>query len=62
MKNYIITTRTENIWGEVLCDTFRLKAKTAEGAAAKARDIIFERLDGDLGGVKDITITKVSEV
>lgn len=62
MKNYIITTRTENAWGEVLCDTFRLKAKTAGGAAAKARDIIFERLDGDLSGVKDITITKVSEV
>ena len=62
MKNYIITTRTENVWGEVLCDTFKLKAKTAGGAAAKARSIIFGRFDGDLSGVKDITITKVSEV
>ena len=62
MRDYIITTRTENVWGELWNDTFRLKAKTAGGAAAKARDIIFERLDGDLSGVKDITITKVSEV
>ena len=62
MKNYIITARTENVWGELQCDTFRLKAKTAGGAAAKARDIIFERLDGDLSGIREITITNLSEV
>ena len=62
MRNYIITTRTESTWGELWNDTFRLKAKTAGGAAAKARAIIFGRLDGDLSRVKDITITNVSEV
>ena len=61
MKNYIITTRTESVWGELQCDTFRLKAKTAGGAAAKARSIIFGRFD-DLSRIREITITNVSEV
>jgi len=62
MRNYIITTRTENVWSELWNDTFRLKAKTAGGAAAKARSIIFGRLDGDLSGIREITITNLSVI
>ena len=62
MKSYIITTRTESVWGELWNDIFKVRAKNAGGAVAKARAIIFGRFDGDLGGVKDITITEVSEV
>lgn len=62
MKNYIITTRTENVWGEVLCDTFKVRAKNSGAAVAKARSIIFGRFDGDLGGIREITITNLSEV
>ena len=62
MRNYIITTRTESVWGELWNDTFRLKAKNSGAAVAKARAIIFGRFDGDLGGIREITITKVSEV
>lgn len=62
MRNYIITARTENVWGELWNDTFKVRAKNSGVAVAKARAIIFGRFDGDLGGVKGITITKVSEV
>ena len=62
MRNYIITTRTESVWGELWNDTFRLKAKNSGAAVAKARAIIFGRFDGDLGGIREITITNLSEV
>ena len=62
MRDYIITTRTESVWGELQCDTFKVKAKTAGAAVAKARAIIFGRFDGDLGGIREITITDLSEV
>nr|DAH89021.1 MAG TPA: hypothetical protein [Bacteriophage sp.] len=62
MKNYIITTRTESVWGELWNDTFKVRVKNSGAAVAKARAIIFGRLDGDLSGIREIAITKVSEV
>lgn len=62
MKNYIISTRTENVWGELWNDTFKVRAKNSGAAVAKARAIIFGRFDGDLGGIREITITNLSEV
>ena len=60
MKNYIITTRAESTWGELWNDTFMVKAKTAGAAVAKARAIIFGRFGGDLGGIREITITNLA--
>lgn len=60
MHSYIITTRTESVWGELWNDTFKVRAKTAGGAAAKARAIIFGRFDGDLSGIREITITNLA--
>ena len=62
MKNYIITTRTESVWGELWNDTFKVRAKNAGGAATKARTIIFGRFDGGLGGIREITITNLSVI
>ena len=35
MKNYIITTRTESVWGELWNDTFKVRAKNSGVAVAK---------------------------
>lgn len=62
MNNYIISTRTENVWGEKHNDIFKVGAKTAGAAAVKAREIIFDRFKGDIGAIREVAILDIQRV